>query len=391
MRRRARCALALAALLFTSPAGAQLETVKISDMADELQHIQIRIAHGDRAAYPEQVAQLKAIGAAIAAAKPETWTDKREADSLVIYILSGGSLADVLSLIKNGAVVESERALVRGALAYITSHEADALDLLSKIDLDTLDVRLAGQVAFARSVLETRRDPKAAAAQLDWARLLAPGGLVEEAALRREAALVAEARDAPRVAMLTRQYATRFPASLYAADFFRGLARLIGRTGLADDPKNYQLFSDAAAALPPDGRREFLLTLARAAIVNGRFDAAAAAATEVLRGAPPNGSDEARARLYLSAGRIFSDAYDSALADLQGVAAVRLDRSDAALLTTVRSVAAQLRKTPSSGAVEAQGAASEDEKPEGAAPTIGEAEAALKRTASVAAGEGGAR
>ena len=57
-------------------------------------------------------------------------------------------------------------------------------------------MRLAGQVAFARSVLETRRDPKAAIARLDWARLLAPGGLVEEAALRREIGLLAEARDA---------------------------------------------------------------------------------------------------------------------------------------------------------------------------------------------------
>ena len=116
-------------------------------------------------------------------------------------------------------MVESERALVRGALAYITSHETDALEPLSKIDLDTLDLRLAGQIAFARSVLVTKRDPKAAVLLLDWARLLAPGGLVEEAALRRETALLTEAGKSPRVATLTRQYATRFPASLYAADF----------------------------------------------------------------------------------------------------------------------------------------------------------------------------
>ena len=78
--------------------------------------------------------------------------------------------------------------------------------------------------------------------------------------------------------MLTRQYASRFGASLYAADFFRELARLIARFGLADDPANYQLLSGAAASLPPDGRRDFLLTLAKAAIVNARFDAASAAA-----------------------------------------------------------------------------------------------------------------
>ena len=102
---------------------------------------------------------------------------------------------------------KSERALARGAVAYITSHEADARTLLGAIDPDGLDARLAGQVAFARSVLETGRDRKAAVSLLDWARLLAPGGLVEEAALRREIALLAEARDAPRAARLAHEYA----------------------------------------------------------------------------------------------------------------------------------------------------------------------------------------
>ena len=85
-----------------------------------------RIAQGDKAAYPAQLNQLKTIGAAIATASPETWKNKREADSLVIYILSGGPLADVAPLLKGDAVVESERSLARGALAYVTNHEADA-------------------------------------------------------------------------------------------------------------------------------------------------------------------------------------------------------------------------------------------------------------------------
>ncbi len=290
-------------------------------MADDLQRIQFRMAQGDKSAYPAQLKQLKAMGAAIASAKPETWQDRREADALVIYVLSGGALADVMALLKSDAVPESDRTLARGALAYITSHEADALDLLSAVDIKTLEPRVAGQVAFARSVLETKRDPKAAASFLDWARLVAPGGLVEEAALRREIALIAEGRDAPRAAMLTRQYASRFGASLYAADFFRELARLIARFGLADDPANYQLLSGAAASLPPDGRRDFLLTLAKAAIVNARFDAASAAAAEALKSASPDSVDEARARLYLDAGRLISDGYDAARADLQAIAA----------------------------------------------------------------------
>jgi len=271
---RRASAWAALALLATAPALA--DPANLADMVDDLQRIQFQIAQGDKAAYPAQLNQLKMIGAAIAAAQPETWKDKRQADSLVIYILSGGSLVDVAALLKGDAVVDSERSLARGALAYVTNHEADAIALLGAEDLNALDARLAGEVAFARSVLETRRDAKTAIELLDWARLLQPGGLVEEAALRREIALLAEAKDVSRAAMLTRQYSTRFAGSLYAADFFRDLAAAIAGFGLADDPDNYRLLSRAVAALPPDRRLYFLLTLAKSAVVNGRFAAAAA-------------------------------------------------------------------------------------------------------------------
>ena len=218
-------------------------------LVDDLRRIQVKVAQGDKAAYPAELNQLKTIGAAIATASPETWKSKREADSLVIYILSGGSLADVGPLLKGDALIESERSLARGALAYVTNHEADAIALLKETDLTALDARLAGEVAFARSVLETKRDAKAAVDLLDWARLLAPGGLVEEAALRREIALLAEAKDMSRLAVLTRQYVTRFGASLYAADFLRDLAGAVARLGLADDPANYKLLSSAAGGV----------------------------------------------------------------------------------------------------------------------------------------------
>ena len=137
---------------------------------------------------------------------------------------------------------------------------------------------------------------------LDWARLLAPGGLVEEAALRREIALLAEAKDMSRLAVLTRQYVTRFGASLYAADFLRDLASAVARLGLADDPANYKLISGALASLPPDGRRDFLLNLAKSGVVSGRFVAAASAATRgprKLEGRQPGGD----ARAPLSGGQ----------------------------------------------------------------------------------------
>ena len=264
-------AFALSAFAAFAPAAAFADSAKVSDLVDELRQMQAKVAQGDKAAYSAELNQLKTIGAAIATAGPETWKNKRDADSLVIYILSGGSLADVGPLLKGDAFIESERSLARGALAYVTNHEADAITLLKETELTALDARLAGEVAFARSVLETKRDANAAVELLDWSRLLAPGGLVEEAALRREIALLAEAKDVTRLAMLTRQYVTRFSASLYAAEFLRDLAGAVVRLGLADDPVNYKLVANAVASLPPDGRRAFLLNLAKSGMVSGRL------------------------------------------------------------------------------------------------------------------------
>ena len=384
---RARHALALAALALLSPAAALAGPESLTELANDLQRLQLQIAQGDKAAYPAQFVQLKTMGAAIATAKLETWKDKSEADSLVIYILSGGSLTDIIPILKSDAIVESERSLARGALAYVTNHEADAIALLGEADLNALDARLAGQVAFARSVLETKRDPRTATELLDWSRLLAPGGLVEEAALRREITLLAEAKDVRRVAMLTRQYSTRFAASLYSADFFRDLAGAIARLGLANDPANCELLSRATATLPLDRRQDFLLTLAKSAVIYARFDAAAGAATEALRGARADTPDAARAHLYLAASRIFSDGYDAATAELQSLSTSKLDPADAYLLAAARRVAAELRIVPEAAVVSSQEPSSGDgdkDKADGPALTIKRAQDALQRTSALA-------
>ena len=379
--------LAFVAFAVLTAAPAFADPPKISDLVDDLRTIQFKVAQGDKAAYPAELNQLKTIGAAIATAGAETWKNKREADSLVIYILSGGSLADVALLLKGDAVLESERSLARGALAYVTSHETDAVALLEKTDLTALDARLAGEVAFARSVLETKRDAKAAVDLLDWARLLAPGGLVEEAALRREIALLTEAKDMSRLAVLTRQYVTRFGASLYAADFLRDLASAVARLGLADDPANYKLISSALAALPPEGRRDFLLNFARSGVVSGRFVAAASAATDALEGSKADSPEAMRARLYLAASRLFSDAYDAALADLRALSAAKFDRADTSLLIAARRVAAELRVVPDQTVFNTQNAIAlpnvEKSKPSEPELTIARAQDALQRTSSL--------
>jgi hypothetical protein len=152
--------------------------------------------------------------------------------------------------------------------------------------------------------------------------------------------------------------------------------------------------SRAVGPLPSDRRRDFLLTLAKSAVVNARFAAGAAAATEALEGAGADSPEAMRARLYLAASRMFSDAYEAAAADLRTIAVAKLDRADANLLAAVRRVASQLRIAPETGVVSSSGASLDDGDKDkekattGPALTIAQAQAALERTAGLMRGQG---
>jgi len=386
--RRLAGALAAAAMVAAlgGVRGASAQT--ISDLTADLQNLQVRIAAGDKAAYASQAERISAVGAAIVAAKPEVWQSKHETDAAVIYLFSGGQPRDVVRLIDSGAVPGSEVPLMRGALAYVLGNEAEAEKRLSGIDARRLSLRLAGPMAFAQSVIETSRDPAKAVQLLDLARLLAPGTLVEEAALRREVMLVTDQHDVNRVARLARQYASRFGGSVYAEAFLQTLAGGLAQSGAIDSPENFSKFRGFFAALAPEARRGFQLGLARAAILNGRFDVAGMAASAALDRVPPDSVEEARGKLYEAMTRILTTDYNAGLAELQSVAQARLERRDQELLAAARSVATFLREPavppppPPAAEVAAMAAANPNDV---VAQTIAVAEAALGRTASLAA------
>src|ERR1700677_1798386 len=176
-------ALAMAAVVFARAAEPERT---ISQMMSDLQRLQAQMAFGDRAAYSLQRDRLRAIGAAILAAKPETWKDKNETDAAVAYVLSGGQPRIIAQLLEKSDIPANEQPLMRGAEDYVLGNQAEAQSLLGHIDPARASLKLAGQLAFVQSVLKTNQDPKRAIALLDLARLMSPGGLVEEAALRRE-------------------------------------------------------------------------------------------------------------------------------------------------------------------------------------------------------------
>jgi chemotaxis protein MotC len=378
--RRFAVIAAVAAIAFA--AGAPARAQSIADLTFALQNLQIRITMGDKAAYAAQPERIAAIGAAITAAKPDVWKAKSETDAAVIYLLSGGQPRDIVRLLESGAVPPSEIPLMRGALAYTLGAEDEAQKRLGALDARSLPLELAAPVAFAQSVLETKRDPVKAIALLDLARLLAPGTLIEEAALRREAVLASDQRQVDRVALLSRQYASRFGASIYAEAFLKTLAETLAGSGALDSSDNFAKFAPFFAALAPETRRAFLLLVTRSAVLDGKFDVVAAASAETLGVVTPDSADEARAKLYQATARILTPDYDAGLAELQSVAAAKLDRLDQQLLASARAVAAFLRQPPPE-ATSQDLAPPADAQPDAATRTIVLGETALTRTAAL--------
>jgi chemotaxis protein MotC len=345
----ARSCLVLLASLFFLFGGAARAADAVETplkMLADLQILQAKIAQGDKAAYAAQPAMLRDMGVAIADADPEIWKQPDNVHAAVAFLLSGGPPRAVASLLQAEGLAKEDEKLLRGALAYVVGREEEAKSLLSGFDVRTLDLRLAGQVAFVQSMLLSENNKKKAVELLDLARLLAPGGLVEEAALRREIWITAEMHDVDRFTLISCQYLNRFAKSVYADNLIRSIAQTVARLRLAEDLLELHKFDSLAASLPPDARRGFYLTISRAAMVDGKVDVADVAARLSLTQPYGEPMGETRGKFYGAASRLFGDQYDKSLAELNAIDVKKLPNRDLKLFAAVKDVAARVRATP---------------------------------------------
>jgi chemotaxis protein MotC len=372
------------ALTLTVAARAEDAAISPVQLVNTLQNAQGEIAQGDSAAYAAQPKLLREISEAFSAAKPEVWQKSRNAHAAVIYLLSGGQPRVVTRLLEGGNLPKDDENLIRGALAYELGHETEARQLLGALDPKSLELTLGGQVAFVQSILLTTVDARKAVGLLDLARLLSPGGLVEEAALRREVALVGDiARDADKFMALAGQYMSRFPKSPYADNFLKSFTTALLRLQLAEDVANFPKFESMTANLGRDDRRGLFLTIARTALVSGKIAMADVAASKALTLAAADSADAARGRLYQAAGRTLTDQYESGVAELQAIDPKKLPKRDAALLAAARTVAMRVREATNAASAAAAPTAAPNQPDDSASATIHLAEAALLRAQSV--------
>jgi chemotaxis protein MotC len=389
-----RAAILLLALLIAAPALAAggpaeppkpIEPLPVAprglpvELVRTLQLLQDRIARGSTQAHAAQRQLLVHIESRFLALAPETWADPANARAGVAFALAGGGPAALRRMLDGGKLGEAEVPLVLGALAYVEGREKEARTLLAKFDAREMPPGLAGQLALTQAAVTVRDAPRRALELLAQARLLAPGTLVEEGALRREIFVVAQGGDAGRFETLSIQYLRRFRRSVYAGNFRQRFAAALTRLDFASDGARDARLARMLDEIEPEGRRELYLLVARAALDGGRRGTALFAAERAAGLAEPDSAAAAQARLYRAAALVVADGrLDESVEGLRSVDRAQLGEADGRLLDEALSAAAQIRIPAQAGAAKPNPApAGPRALPEPAA--IGRAQEALAR------------
>ncbi len=311
-----------------------------------LQVLQEMVAHGSTSAQGAQPKLLSHIADVFTAADPAVWKERRNAQAAVLYLFSSGKPAVIRALLARAVFAPENDRLLKGALAYAEGEDGVAKALLGKIEPKSLPQSVGGHLALVLATLFATDDAAKAGRMLDEARLLVPGTLVEEAALRRQIFLSADAATLDKFVSLSRQYIRRFHTSVYASNFKHRLISFATAIAVSGDLPELSKLEPVLAELPVAERRGLYLELAQAALVQGKTVTGRYAADKAAGLAEDSSVDAARAKLYAAAASAPTNDASAGRSSLAQVDASRLSARDAELrdaaLTVAQTVDADL-------------------------------------------------
>lgn len=319
------------------------------ELVRTLQAVQDGIANGDMAAHSGHVALIRQIGEKFLAADASVWSNAQNGQAVVIYLLSGGGPQLVRKLPK----LNVDERLFNGALAYVEGRQDEAREFLKDVKPRTLPSGLGGQVALVQGALFARAEATLAIERLDDARLLLPGTLVEEAALRREILLVGQAEDFDKFEFLTLAYIRHYRNSVYAGDFWQRFSSGLTQSSLALDERRFARIVALLEQIDRASRIKLYFVIARSAMVRGRLAVTELAGERALALSADASPDRERAHFFRGVARALTDEYDGGLAELKALDRSKLPERDIPLLNATVQLALDVRKPFAGGSAAA--------------------------------------
>ena len=243
-----------------------------------------------------------------------------------IFVLSGGDVSVLMPLGEDLEPKTNEKRLFDGIVAYGKGRAAEAESILLSLDASSFDALRGAHLSLAQALLASRTNPERAFEYFEKARLLLPGTLIDEAALRQIVVLASKTSDRERFSRAAISYLSRFRRSAYVAGFETQLAfhivRFDGRDGL--------LILQALLNAHPQGWGRclacFLASIAEQAILSGKVDLASTAAQAAMPFAADGSPEKQRLLLYNGAALIVTKDFARGLDALNSVRTSNLVR-----------------------------------------------------------------
>ncbi|OHV69966.1 chemotaxis protein MotC [Mesorhizobium sp. LCM 4577] len=347
-------AIALLLLAAGSPSAASAqEALQPYQLVRSLQLIQDRIAGGDHAALPMQAKLLEMIDARMRDANAGDFKEPKNFRALLVYGMSGGNPVTVAAAASRAMTDPQSLAIAKGVVAYLNGRPAEAIETLKPIDPMSVPADIGAFLALVKGSLLAADDPATALRLLDEARLLSPGTLVEEAALRRSVGIAAAQGDAARFALASTQYVASYLYSPYASQFADAFVSGIIALHMAISQDK---IADITSMMDPEREKVIYLRIARHAAIDGMTELSAFASAKAELGRNGNGNqDDPRTQLYSGLSTMTSASVDEVRAKLGKIDRGKLSQSDRDLLDAAQAVAGEV-VAPVKAAVKADAA-----------------------------------
>ncbi|WP_108817545.1 hypothetical protein [Pseudovibrio sp. Alg231-02] len=329
------------------PASAQMVSTADPDlMVLELQILQDEIIKGNLEAYNLLQPSLIVIGRRFLRLDPEIWKLEKNSRAAVSFMLSGGSGSVFQELAVQGVKFTGDPNLFAGAMAYSQGNRQMALNLLLKVDPITLPVAVAGQVALAQAILISNNDSAGAQRYFDLARLMMPGTLVEESALRRQAPMVAELGDTEKFERLSRRYLFQYSSSVFASEFRDTVADVISGSDYLKQEDEWDRVFQLVSEFDEESQSILLLRLAKAALISGNTAFAVKGSAAFLDLNSDDVERVSEAKLYLSAAKASGEEWEQAISGLVEVKAADLSAGNQLIQAAAIAMANTIREWP---------------------------------------------
>jgi len=376
------CGIASAAM----PACAEdLDDLAPYKMIRSLQYVQDTVALGDHSAMEMQRFLLSTIDERFRTADAAIFDDPRNVDAALVYAMSGGNPETLELLIKRDVGGHFDSRLTDALRSYLSGRGSQSVKSLADIFPEYKRARVGPYLALVSANSVIRKDPALALTYFDWARLVAPGTIVEEAALRRSVYVTSEAGWIDKSMVYANRYARRYLRSPYAsqfADLFVKLAVDHFEAIKEEDILEVLSFMDVPR------QREVYLRMARLAAISGKNKLASLAA-ERAQMLSEDGENTPRvlADLYSGLASVPSGDVSSAMESIIAIPDDRLSEKDRALKAAAKAVAEEVLRAPQASLTETEAATVPEQSEDASYAGLNEAETA-ERSMDPQAGAG---